>query len=127
MLEFNSFAVIEKSALKELCEKAILKIKESRKEKNSRYIFQLIEERHTWLKKLFGIKKMTFEEMKAQIDFEIKAHSSDFLFPHFGDYPNITGWQRLEVAEKLLKACECSEIEDRIFVNIEELNYILNE
>lgn len=125
MSESNSFVKIHKDFLKLLCEQAIRRVKEKRKQQETDYILAQIKSRDWWLRRLLGMKKMTFDEMKAQIEYEITCHNSDFCLPHFGDYPSITGWKTLEFAEKLLKACNCCDIEDIVFVNVEELNYLI--
>lgn len=124
MPESNSFIQIRKLHLRELCENAILKVKECRKRKESEYILKQIEERDWWLRRLLGKKRMTFDEMKAQIEYEISSHDSDFYLPHFGGYPSTSGWRTLDFAEKLLKACNCDKSEDIMLVSVEELNHL---
>lgn len=119
----TSFISIKKTDLIELCNKSIARIEQKRKEKEAKYIHKIIEERDWWLKRLFGIKRLTFEQAKDQIEREIVS-GGDWSFAHFGDYPSISGWGSLGVAEKLLKSCNQVEDNGIILLSVEDFNYI---
>lgn len=122
----TSFISIKKTDLIELCNKCIAGIKKRRKEEETNYTLQEIERRDWWLRRLLGKKKMTFEEMKAQIEHEIaNPECFDDVYLHLYDYPSIYGWASLETAEKLLKACNLVEENDSISVSVEDLDYIV--
>ena len=124
-MESTSFISIKKADLIPLCNKCVTRIWEIRKSKETRYINQVIEERDWWLKRLFGIKRLTFGQAKSIIEAEIASSTgNDWQLAHFGDYHSITGWAALEIAEKLLKACNQVEDDGIILLSVEDFNYI---
>lgn len=126
MPKSNSFVKINKISLKALCEETIAKIKKEREKRETKYVLEQIKSRNWWLRRLLGKKNFTFDEMKAQIEYEVKSPGfGDDKFVHLCDYPSIYGWGTLDIIEKLIKSCNCSAVEDTIWASVEDLDRLV--
>lgn len=93
----DSYVEIDSTVVRDLCEKTIERVAKFKEAKIQTIILDQFSKRtHSWFR-----KKLSYEEVEAQVRAEVASRS--IYSPYFNF--QLIGWNELDVAKRLLKAC----------------------